>query len=1271
MLLLLLVLPLRESSAQLSSRRPPRKRETFCATGHPASTGDYDICCAQSCGVCAEAQCRERPGGPLNCCPLSGILASRETCRARRDESCALRRPSSEASHVFRRFVKGNATSGDGPVHVAISGDHLHYVGIVAAANSVFSTTRTPERIRLHVIAEQGPELDSLRSALECSLGESRSLDALDDDDDDDAVPDGGGGGGGHKEEEEQEEEPKGRGLVRVLSEEATADAANNQTTTSTTTSSSTTTLLTTTTAMAAATTTTGPPSEEEEERQKKKLLWWEIVLFEAKRHMPSNLTIVAPNNEQKGNLAADLNYARFYLPDLLPDVDKIIYMDADTIANKDVCKLFDTALVEEEVEEENQGGGGGATTARDDDDDDDGDQEGGARALTNNSNNNNNNGTTTKPSSSWLPVIAAVSREFKSVCFSLIYCDEPRVRDFLALQGVADPERDLNFFNAGVIVFHLRRWKARGLTEKAEFWMRANAELSIYSLGSNPPLLLAVGTHFEAIDPKWNCDGFGFKRPTAVTHECQVDAGIRHWSGHLKPWRRDGKYKMLWYPYISDLNCLLLLNHAPLKYAPPLELPPRQRAVSPGPNSLPLPSVDRLPLDLVLKLQEQQQQNEDQNSGEGANAAAAARPPPPVVGGEGEKNRDQQQQQQPVTMMVASKTTTTTTTTSTVAAAALPQKHTTPEQKDDDASSSSSSQTRTSSTVSTLVKEASTKKDLANNKKKKLTPTSSSSSGGSSNNNNNNNKKWGTTTTTTSSSGRSSRSSTSGTTTTTKKKLASREKAASLSGDTAQHRSREAFGLRAVFDEMQRSLNQYSSSKKPKAVKLFIEQLRSHPSVKWAPKVREAKLKNQKIPCGRVDHVLVIVHNNSLYVDSRQYGPRSPCGPRPPDNAMATFKFLHSFLAKQNTKERKPLVTFPDTIFLLCVDPRGTTYADVPVFTYGKSAGYEAPGILVPNPHFGRNHVKRWDRIAKQFEEASQRHPWDDRLPRVLWRAPFATSAGVDPPPPGSSESALTARQQQQQQASSSSSSSISKEEDNEDVLQRGGGAAIHAAKDLCGDEANVARLDAVSLTRSLPTFFDMRVAEGVRDAPLVFSRRCPPPATTNGDVASFLEQAAGLTDDNQHDDPALRSLFTAKWTGRISSMANKYVASLPDAGGAPPPSRNEIWLLGSAVLLWRSQATEWYYPALIEGATHITIDKHNAIDVVNELVADDNRAQRLAFEANAVFDNHLCAFCIIEYWVELIEKYNRRFGLRDVNIPAIINDLDSRRRLTRVFSN
>ena len=52
--------------------------------------------------------------------------------------------------------------------------------------------------------------------------------------------------------------------------------------------------------------------------------------------------------NSRKGNLSAEANFARFYLTEMLPsDVEKVVYLDADTVVRKDVTHLYDTSLTQ------------------------------------------------------------------------------------------------------------------------------------------------------------------------------------------------------------------------------------------------------------------------------------------------------------------------------------------------------------------------------------------------------------------------------------------------------------------------------------------------------------------------------------------------------------------------------------------------------------------------------------------------------------------------------------------------------------------------------------------------------------------------------------------------------------------------------------------------------------------------------------------------------------------------------------------------------------
>ena len=159
--------------------------------------------------------------------------------------------------------------------------------------------------------------------------------------------------------------------------------------------------------------------------------------------------------------------------------MEKVVYLDADTLVLKDVAVLFDTSLTS-------------ATPAT--------------------------------------YAVAAVSRRYKPMCGSYINCRSVEVKSLLAAENITEPDKLLDAFNAGVMVIHLGRWKALGLTRQVEFWINWNNDLPLYKLGSNPPLVLSVRDQFQHLDNRWNCQR---------GHTCwdRGDAGVVHWSGANKPW--------------------------------------------------------------------------------------------------------------------------------------------------------------------------------------------------------------------------------------------------------------------------------------------------------------------------------------------------------------------------------------------------------------------------------------------------------------------------------------------------------------------------------------------------------------------------------------------------------------------------------------------------------------------------------------------------------------------------------------------------------------
>ena len=59
-----------------------------------------DVCCAASCGTCADdAGCKDRPGGKTACCPQT-IRESKQRCRNVQDTVCAFRQWRREMAHV-------------------------------------------------------------------------------------------------------------------------------------------------------------------------------------------------------------------------------------------------------------------------------------------------------------------------------------------------------------------------------------------------------------------------------------------------------------------------------------------------------------------------------------------------------------------------------------------------------------------------------------------------------------------------------------------------------------------------------------------------------------------------------------------------------------------------------------------------------------------------------------------------------------------------------------------------------------------------------------------------------------------------------------------------------------------------------------------------------------------------------------------------------------------------------------------------------------------
>lgn len=198
------------------------------------------------------------------------------------------------------------------------------------------------------------------------------------------------------------------------------------------------------------------------------------------------------------------LNYARIYLADTLPRaVRRVIYLDSDVVVVDDVRKLWSVDL---------DAGG---------------------------------------------HVVAAP--EYCHTNFTKYFTDafwsDPRLSATFR-QGPHRRRRPC-YFNTGVMVIDVARWRAGGYSRRVEEWMAVQKEEKrIYSLGSLPPFLLVLAGEIMPVDHRWNQHGLGGDNAEGRCRSLHPGPiSLLHWSGKGKPWLRLDTRKpctvdYLWEPY-------------------------------------------------------------------------------------------------------------------------------------------------------------------------------------------------------------------------------------------------------------------------------------------------------------------------------------------------------------------------------------------------------------------------------------------------------------------------------------------------------------------------------------------------------------------------------------------------------------------------------------------------------------------------------------------------------------------------------------------------
>ncbi|KAL6010132.1 putative galacturonosyltransferase-like 3 [Asimina triloba] len=212
--------------------------------------------------------------------------------------------------------------------------------------------------------------------------------------------------------------------------------------------------------------------------------------------HFDAGLVTGKISSSIRRALDQPLNYARMYLADLLPaSVRRVIYLDSDLVVVDDAAKLWAIDL--------------------------------GPHVL-------------------GAPEYCHAN--FTNYFTHKFWADPTLSRAF---EG-----RRPCYFNTGVMVIDLERWREGRCTEKLEGWMRIQKRVRIYELGSLPPFLLVFAGDVRGVGHRWNQHGLGGDNLVGLCRDLHPGpVSLLHWSGKGKPWLRlDSKrpcpLDALWAPY-------------------------------------------------------------------------------------------------------------------------------------------------------------------------------------------------------------------------------------------------------------------------------------------------------------------------------------------------------------------------------------------------------------------------------------------------------------------------------------------------------------------------------------------------------------------------------------------------------------------------------------------------------------------------------------------------------------------------------------------------
>ena len=176
-------------------------------------------------------------------------------------------------------------------------------------------------------------------------------------------------------------------------------------------------------------------------------------------------IRVVGPK-EDIPRLSSPANFARFYFDKMLPGVDKIIYIDADTIVLGDIVRLWDDT---------DMGG----------------------------------------------HLIAAVKDAFP---MEKLFFRTSFINRLFWEQYNTEFDFSAEGFNAGVYIMDLKLYREENFIDQVHYWMSKQSEHGLWQIATQPLTELISYHNWLMLDKSWNVVGLGNLDNAKVTEEAQAD---------------------------------------------------------------------------------------------------------------------------------------------------------------------------------------------------------------------------------------------------------------------------------------------------------------------------------------------------------------------------------------------------------------------------------------------------------------------------------------------------------------------------------------------------------------------------------------------------------------------------------------------------------------------------------------------------------------------------------------------------------------------------